>query len=214
MIINEIIATGKVGTRNLSNTIFYGGTGANLRSIIKNRNNIQLKRKVGNVAYGLIQGATWHRIYVAYDPELMKSAEQQEPNSDFWMEKDLYKSIIGFLDMTSTKTGWKGFEEGLVWMQHEYRGKGIGKGMYETAVLHDDVILISNESHTYAASRVWQSMIKDRRYTVYAVDMNHPDKPLPINLQADYIDILSGNTSKKVYSRKENQIRLVASRAG
>ncbi len=214
MIINEIIATGKVGTRNLSNTVFYGGTGANLRYIVKNRADIQFKRKVGNVSYGLIQNATWHRIYVAYDTELMKAAEQQEPNSDLWMEKDLYKFAIGFLDMTSTKTGWKAFEEGLVWMQLEYRGKGIGKEMYETAILHDDTILIASESHTMAAQRVWHSMIRDNRYTVYAIDMKHPDTPLPIDLQADYVDILSGNTSKKVYARKENQIRLVASRAG
>lgn len=210
MFINEIIAPTKVGDKNLGTTIHYGATGASLRYIIKNRNDIRPIRKEGNLIHGVMFGASWHRIYVVYDPEVLKDVQAKEPDPERWMEKDLYNWIVGFMELTSARSGWKSFEVGMSWIQPALRGKGLGKEMYDTAVLHDGIILMSGTSQSTASQRIWQSMIRDNRYTVYAIDLARPEKPLPIDLQADYIDILSGDTSKKVYSRVENQIRLVA----
>ena len=113
MLLNEIISASKTGQKNLSTEIFMGATGVNLRFLNKNWKDIRPLRKVGKWSHGIIPSASWHRVYVAYDEDALHQSAQQEPNPELWMEKDLYKWIGGFLNMTSTRSGWKAFEVDL-----------------------------------------------------------------------------------------------------
>lgn len=211
MDLNEIQLVNKTNVKTLDTDVFFGGTGMNLRRLNRDNGRVQPIREAGGVTYGITSFGPTHRMYVAYDPKALTYARTQEPDTIRWMETDLYKWILGFLDMTVAHVGWKAMTVSLSWVQKEKRGSGIGKELYDTAVLHDGMILMAGEAQTPASMGVWRSMIKDPRYSVHAVDVRRPEKPLPVHMENDFIEILDGRS--KLYSKKENKITLVASKA-
>lgn len=76
-------------------------------------------------------------------------------------------SMIGYIELEPVERGWKAKHVQFAFISREARGKGIAKKLYEIACHQGREILAAGEQQTKAARRLWISIIKSSKFTVW-----------------------------------------------
>lgn len=65
----------------------------------------------------------------------------------------------------------KGYAIDSILTEPEYQGKGLGYQLYKTLVTTMDLVLVSNESHSVGAMKLWVKLSQDPALTVYGFNL-------------------------------------------
>ena len=81
---------------------------------------------------------------------------------------DALETACGILRLHRVKNSWKAMEVDMSWLSKEIRGIGIGKKLYNLAIINDNIILVSGEEQTKDSKGLWAYFAKHpEKYTVW-----------------------------------------------
>ncbi len=136
---------------------------------------------------------------------------QEEFNSSRAKEKK-QRAVKGYLFL-EIKKGFAAAHVDISFLTEEFRGLGIGKKIYERAVLKDDVFLMSGRLQTPLSQRLWKSLAKNKNLFVWAQDLNSPRDKCQVQIDEDeelHCQLNIWYNDKTYWENRNKDIRLFA----
>ncbi len=117
---------------------------------------------------------------INFDTELRRSINYQLNKYIAFMHchgrKQYYWSIIslmcvvGYIELTPYHVNWKARHVSFAFLSKEVRGSGLAKKLYQVACYEGNEILVAGQQQTKAARRLWLSIIRNSKFTVWMED--------------------------------------------
>jgi GNAT superfamily N-acetyltransferase len=121
--------------------------------------------------------------------------------------------VFGWINVVK-KLHWHCYTVEQVFVFPQVRGEGWGKLLYDVVIDREGLILASGFEQSRLGRRMWKSMIKSDRYTIWAHDFRNPKRFADVTYDKDDDKIYS---KLKIYSKGEmywnnisEDVRLVA----
>lgn len=82
-------------------------------------------------------------------------------------------TIYGWVNISKVKRNWQCWSVDQSYVFPQVRGEGWGKLLYDTIINREGIMLASGNEQSRLGRRMWKTMIKSDRYTIWAHDFNN-----------------------------------------
>ena len=121
---------------------------------------------------------------------------------------------IAWLKMQK-RPGWIGYEVKHVWVQPQFRGKGLMETIYRAAINTDQQIVISGVTQTRWARALWARFVQKRMFRIWAQDLNnlsHRGQVFYDEEVGELYSLIPHLYTRDYDTHKKHDVRLVAIR--
>lgn len=106
-------------------------------------------------------------------------------------------TVYGWVNIRK-KPHWKCWTVDQSYVFPQVRSDGWGRLLYDTIITREGIILASGTEQSTTGRRMWKSMVKKDRYTIWAHDFSDPENFAPVIYDEDNDEIWS---TLKIYEK-------------